>query len=181
MVVLLLRQPKDRLQRLLVNGGAPCRWQAWHRRFGHDATVPVIDDQTQVHGVERVDVSEDAVHLVGGCPIARVGRQQMAKGRRHGPPAAIVGPLVQVAVQQVHRQVGDETDTLQARGQHGVVEVAHRLLAQQNLAKCLLQHGTLIEREGAMANRNPEGVEGDAGFIFTSEHACRAQLGVQRI
>ena len=65
-----------------------------------------------------------------GVELLQVGGRRVGLGQGatqfggHGPPAAVVGALVQVAVEQVHHQAGGEVGRFQVGGEGRVVQVA---------------------------------------------------------
>ena len=72
------------------------------------------------------------------------GREQLAQHGRQRPPAAVVGALVQVAIQHIDQQLRERLAVAQPRAEHGVVQVADGLGedvvgARAGLAN-LLQH-----------------------------------------
>jgi len=83
-----------------------------------DAAGGVVEKEVGVDGVEAVDIGEDAPQPV------EIGRTQAGFGepaaeiRGERPPAAIVGPLVEVAVHDVDGERGEKAHVVQPRGGH---------------------------------------------------------------
>ncbi|PZR20753.1 MAG: hypothetical protein DI538_30075, partial [Azospira oryzae] len=117
---------------------------------GDDGAGKVVHEEPGIDGVQAVDVFQDAGHGLGLRLAGTAGGHAAAQGRGEGPPAAVVGPLVEVAVHDVDHQAGDELHVLQAGGDGGLVEVGDG--AGEEVAGAvaglgnLLQHGFELEQ-----------------------------------
>ncbi|MNT39587.1 hypothetical protein D3C72_1758480 [compost metagenome] len=89
-------------------------------RHRHDTPLPIKQHQAGIHGVQAVDFLEDCRGLAAAH---RARLQRARKLRRQRPPAAIVGALVQVAVQYLHGQRGAALRVAQHGPHHNAVQV----------------------------------------------------------
>lgn len=105
-VVLRARQPARGLEQGAVERLAEQRPGRVVVAHGADGAARVEGHEAAVDGVEAIDRGQHAVDL--GRAGLRLGRSQHpAQHRRERPPAAVVGPFVQVAVHDVRGQPGD--------------------------------------------------------------------------
>ncbi|MGA9950235.1 MAG: hypothetical protein WBQ24_18440, partial [Xanthobacteraceae bacterium] len=86
------------------------------------------------HDQIRINRIEPVYRLQNGAdgPPVRFGqrwlRQQLGKSRRQGPPAAIIGALVEIAIHNVDGERRMKLIVMQERGYDRLVQVGDRAL-----------------------------------------------------
>jgi hypothetical protein len=129
--------------------------------MGLDHALGVEHHQTAVDRVEAVDVLQHRRH--GRTPrLPVVPGQGLAQHRRQGPPAAVVGALVEVAVEDVAHQPAQLLGPLAPARQRGVADVLDGLLhpgagAHAGLGH-LAQHGVEPQAVVMLAARHQAAV-----------------------
>ncbi len=86
---------------------------------GDDHALRVEQQHVRIDGVQAVDVRERLARGGG------VHRREHGRGR---PPAAVVGALVEVAIEHVHRQASQEAGLAEQAGRHGGQQLRRRAL-----------------------------------------------------
>ena len=114
----------------------------------HNLAADVVHHDLLVHGVKRMDGREQLTHF-SARTFSRIAffqrLQQVWQLQRQRPPAAVVGTLVEIAVQQIHQQTRQQAVIVQRRRQHRAVERANGLgkylVGARARLTNLLQHG----------------------------------------
>ncbi len=126
-VALRVAQALHRRQDLRRHAGTDERAGAVLARSGPHRALRVEGHQARVHRVKAVDVLQHGrqARIGGRIGCARQGRLQR---RGQGPPAAVVGPLVQIAVHDVGRQSRQIAGLVGDAGKRCPVQLAHGLI-----------------------------------------------------
>ncbi len=93
-----------------------------------DASLVIEDDQIRIDGVEPVDRLQNGADRLPVRLGERRCRQKLGESRRQGPPPAIVGALVEIAVHDVDGEGRMKLIVMQERRHDRLVQIGDRAL-----------------------------------------------------